>query len=441
MEWNAALGIYMPSFFSITLNFGHHIKNVEDIPEHLKPTFYHEYFHFIQDVTTPYGFHLAWGNMSRVTQSVSYYQKKAQEKANIPIPDPERAVHFKELKLFEAINGDSMLQQPEGVDINVNELQLVSISLELRPEMEPFEEEPSTRFIRLVLRAPNGQLYYFWLGAKAVIECMANLIEEKHFGETHAPRFPYKIVQEFIRFVRPEIGDRKDIMFVLCDLALQTNHPGFYLNSLLVNSRIREEIPENPIEIFCMGFEYFNESGYDVDKTFEHYKNKLQINIGQLFGHQVFQPELRWVNVVIENGFRLRNEVGAFMLDLYNAENPILDVLPKIVDRIGTPDIVNFNFERVFTLPVELRGAEEQIHPVLMTALFQFYKDLLYAEPRCALIELCRNHDDMPVNPKCYEDQWKKTTEKGHVCPLMAFYRALGLENIITGELVNRSET
>ena len=88
--------------------------------------------------------------------------------------------------------------------------------------MEPFEEEPQTRFIRLALKDRDHKTYYYWLGAKAIIEAMAELIKEKHFGPTKAPRFPYRIVQEFIGFVRPELNGRKEIMFVLCDLALQT---------------------------------------------------------------------------------------------------------------------------------------------------------------------------------------------------------------------------
>ena len=441
MELNAALGIYMPSFFSITLNFDHHIENINEIPDNLKPTFYHEYFHYIQDLTTPFGFHFAWGNMSRVIQAVSYFQKTTEKNLELPIPEAERAKLLIEINLFRAINGDNTLVLKEDAqEIDPETLQLSSFSLVLRPEIEPFEPEPTTRFIRLILKDENDENHYYWLGAKAVIETMAEIIQEKHFGPTDSPRFPYRIVQEFINLIRPEINGRKDIMLVLCDLALQTNHPGFFLNDLLVNSTLRIAIPESASQVYDIGFDFFQEHKYNVLGTFQNYKNKLLTNINQLFGHQVFRGELEWLNLIIENGFQLRNDFPTFILDLYNAKDPFLDVFPEIIIRLGTPDIVNYSYDRTFALPVQLRGREEQIHPVLMTALFQFYKDLLNAEPRCSMIELCKTHAEMPVNDKCYNNQWDKINEnEEQVCPLMAFYRAFGLERVLSTENENHN--
>lgn len=427
MELNATLGVYTPSFFSIKLNFGHHMADISAIPELLKPTFYHEYFHFIQDVTIPFGYHFAWGNMSRVRQAVSYFQTKP-DKHSLPIPEPERTEIINQINLFRALNGDVELTiGAEDQDINLDELVLASFSLELRPELTPFEEEPQTRFIRLTLRNDNGKTFYYWLGAVAIVEAMTVLIQEKHFGPANFPRFPYRIVQDFISFIRPEIEERKDIMFVLCDLALQTNHPGYYLNYILVNSSLRDAIPDDALDVYRIGFDFYREHNYNVAETFQHYKDRLQANTNDLFGHQAFRRELEWFNTVIENGFQLRNQFGAFMLDLYNAEDPILNALPEVIQRLGTPDIVNYNYDRVFALPAGLRGQEEAIHPVLMTALYQFYKDLINAQPRCGMVELCRTHAEIPVNEKCYHNQWEKLDE-AHACPLMAFYRAFGLE-------------
>src|SRR5664280_2340035 len=48
-------GYYSPSFFKMGISVFERLDNVELLPDGPKSTFFHEYIHFLQDVSTTYG--------------------------------------------------------------------------------------------------------------------------------------------------------------------------------------------------------------------------------------------------------------------------------------------------------------------------------------------------------------------------------------------------
>ena len=49
-------GSYLPAFLYIQLNENIDFQNFENQPDEVKGTFMHEYCHFLQDVSTTYGY-------------------------------------------------------------------------------------------------------------------------------------------------------------------------------------------------------------------------------------------------------------------------------------------------------------------------------------------------------------------------------------------------
>ena len=138
MEYNSHAGYYSPSLYKISLQTDKPLNDIKQLPPELLSTFFHEYFHFIQDITSVFGISQAWNFYNRIRQMIAYVQNSVKEEIDLPLSkDP----NIKELLDYFEIQKEIIGQW--NIDINgtsLNEIEIKNIGftqLEFTAKHEP----------------------------------------------------------------------------------------------------------------------------------------------------------------------------------------------------------------------------------------------------------------------------------------------------------------
>ena len=408
-------GRYKPAFFSITVNTSHRFDNIANLPKEVQPTFFHEYFHFIQNITTPSGINSSWNSLDQIRRLIGNAQRQTQP-IKLPLTDEDFKQEIKKQNdaLF-ALNSDSRLYKD-----NPDSYQIVNLTLELRPEFDNFSPESRLRFLKLHLKNDEGNEAKFWFGSFAVHESMTYLIQSKFFGEANAPVYPYLSAKKLLQYANSPLANNDEMIFALCDVALLSTTPGkSFWDVLLYVTHSRVEITD-PEQIYELAMNYYSEHGYNIEQSFSKDKDSLLNVISQLYGHEIFQYDLKWLNVIIEEGFQLRSTHPLFMLDLYRGNEAFSGMFYFIFLKLGTPDIINLSGERWISVPGSIKEIETKVSSVFLSVYNEWHELLLKDKKGCGLQQVCRmSEPKMPVDDNCKDSPWLKRNDEP-VCPYAA---------------------
>lgn len=421
MQFDFQRGIYTPSFFSITVNTILDLDKIEELPVEVQATFYHEYFHFIQDLTTVFGLDCCWNSFDRIRQAVYYIQNK-EEVSELPLSGEIADSIRKHKEIQDAILGSKGLDVPD----NPNAYKIKSVSLRRREELGGIFSDGSVRFVELDVESEEGRSKY-WFGALAIMESMTFLIQKKHFPESTAPTYPYKVASEFIEFSSEKLKGNDEFIFSLCDLSLMHPYPGFAFNELMIAIEQSDFTPITAEDIYKFAVNYFDERGYDVWEELERKRDGVLKMLDQLYGHKVFKDDKEWLKNVISYASELRGKAVYMMLDLYRDKTAFSDCWKVVLNKLGTPDVINSDSRRWISVPSSMKELEESVQPVILAAFFQLHELLLKGIKSCGLKAKCKaSLMGMPIDENCDNSPWLKVGQEP-ICPFSGVLQAFGL--------------
>ena len=307
-------GNYLPSY--LLINFAETqepLDNVNLFDEREKRIFFHEYTHFLQDITGGYGHGKIWNNYDRTRQMISQLQQANEPE--IPIALNNATTEHERLlgDVRTNIEGSYFV----AGNIDDNSAKVSGMTFYRSSSFETLKPGSKMDFINLMLEDERGQTANYAFGELAISETMAYLMEIKFFGEGKVVHFPYRACQRLGAYLGTSFTENKEWLFALCDTALLFDYPGFAFYMLLVKAAQQEYSPEKAEDIYCYGIAIMDDLGFHMQVSFQKNKNGAIEVVRKLFSDGIFKDTVDWFVYILEKGYAYRVNDISFMLKLY----------------------------------------------------------------------------------------------------------------------------
>lgn len=387
-------GYYMPSFFYIYtkdyIDFGDFEKN----PPEVKGTFIHEYCHYLQDVSTTFGFINAIYVLQELIKNTSEEDKDQEE------------ILTTNRRNYSLCYGD------RNVDDTI--FHINSVKIESNDELD------------YVLVRYNG-CREFQFGNHCISENMAYLVERRLYNTRERyDEFPYNVCEKICEYEYNEFSENKMWIMALCELALLEIAGGVFFVKALRLMKEKQFIPQNTLDIVKFIDENFN-IGFrgrrdTIEKFLENLYPKTVID---------FQPIKLWILTRYEIGCNFREKCKCFISAALSTEDPgyRFGFWQQIMNRFGGPNVVNGQGELLHGAylngsPVDL---EYILAPMAISQLFDCTGS--YRKKTCPLLEICcRSVEKTCYSEICSSDPRKRIL-KTPLCPIGVFWKIYNIEN------------
>lgn len=415
---NHTLGYYTPGFFKLYIAKLERIDLRNLTPEETA-TFVHEYTHFLQDFTSTIGLH----NIFTIYEWMRLFVTETYKNQEVSVPAPFR---------HEVIEANTILKskafgsKPHPSLDHISSLRNISLKQTIPDEtIRNHPELSSFRTIKADAILPDGTTLPIEIGTLAAMEGMSHLAEGlMGLPVTNSPDYPYNTVRLLADVLCPNTNLSDEILFAICDVALQSSVPGKALYNILTN--IQNGIIKTPRDGYDIYTVYADQfipwSDRSVDSLTSHTKDHL-INLVQPPMGEQYQA---WIENIFNFATSQRQAKPSFLLDEFrNRTN-----YSNIVNTIGTPLMVNavedyrkiaVNFGRTFPLDKDV-----EFFPALNYILQLF----LVGKRECPMQKLCqvsgiKTDNNCITNPPARSD----ISIYPGLCPVGALWKSWNLSS------------
>jgi hypothetical protein len=433
-QLNTLLGFYRPSFFKMQVNHTDDLNNPNVLTDIPSAIYLHEYIHFLQDITTTYGFI----NISTVVDYIKFVNNFTRNGTSrifsvpvIPKSSPNDEVFFN-LKLKKEYVGS--VDDIATATVTTVTKQSKTIALK--------NGDIDLDIVVIDYNDSGGNLHHHHFGSHCIIESMAYMIENSIYPNllTSPPDFPYKSAQkiietEYIAFLHNPLN-----ALALCDVSLGAFNPGEFFFSMLSKMESENYLPPTPEDVYryCSSNVTFNFNGATTLNQLLLSTSSIASNqLCDYFATSIFGDNNIWINYTIATAVNIRMTNPFFMLEIarggkIQSNIPFMNVF-KIV---GTPMVSNLNDDGTFYSPLQTKY---NIKPEYLWAISQIYglyiKSLTNNLKKCELKLWCQAScmsqriNDF-TNTNCYNSPWLRATD-AQLCSFATMWKTWGMENEI----------
>lgn len=422
MPYHFNFGVYEDSYLVIRLNILDSLEKLRELEKVDQALFFHEYTHFLQNITSVFGRNHIWQTYDRIRQLIAFIQNDSSKDLTIPSKMNEAEMQRKLNRITKHNSGQFGL----GGYVNDLTAKIESFKISSDKELDELKPGNGVRFITLQISDENNNTCDYLFGDIAVSETMAFLIESKHFqGEWN--NFPYRSCFLFAKHLGLNLDEKPELMFTICDSCLFSSYPGwmFFENiSRMVNENF---VPENPEDIYEFSFHTARNFYMDVWADLEASKMGINIIIDKLLANEYFKSTGVWLKHILEGGYQARKHNMAFMLQAYREPDLFEGFWKNVVADFGTPHIINRKDERVFSAPIPLKSLEHEIDPIFLLALKQLNQTILSGSTKCELVSICeKSTNGLRVDDRCLNAPWERAKDE-MTCAFGALWANYGL--------------
>lgn len=433
-QLEACNSYYMPSFFRIKVGVYDDFTKMFSIPFGAYSLFFHEYIHFIQDVSTVYGLM----NLHTITYYLHEVASRVGKDVKNGFEVPQHLIYrvgdygFDNFKLRPVYMGNPI--NPKRKKINITDYSIT-----------PHADPAIPTDIVTVTFEDTGTVGSFLFGGNHVCEGMAYmcesyaytpLFEKSGYSPPEADDYPYNICQKLAEKIYPEISHLTVFLVAICDMSLMTYHPGLSYVRLLEHLKETNCLSKYTCDEELMSFIkslYKDGTGFlkgsHVD--FTELQNIVKDLIIKNFKCEEFKGNNGWINVLFERVNMFRTKLPSFVTDLLLFNNGE-DVRKNrcfvyLLSLVGSPLIVNENNEGAISLPIHFSD------PTFMPGLFWTINQVLrvFANERPVPCEL-KNHclrsasaeidPEIKVDERCDTAPWSRCSDE-RLCPFATIWR------------------
>jgi hypothetical protein len=408
---------YRPSFFKMKIDLPIDLSNLNELPDGAFGLYFHEYIHFVQDISTIYGLM----NISTINYYIQFCSHKIYNDKNplfeVPIyivpKEIDRDYGHLNFKLRPIYIGSSIKEKSKNIS-----------SFNYR--FDDFEYEPGLFVTKVLIQFTdnfNNLSRELEFGGNHVTEGMAYLCEQYHYKSIlpDAEAYPYKIIEEIVKIEYPEVLSNKYFLIMICDIALMSYHPGLsFVRLLKFFSLLKIHLSDNLDykDIYKMGMEEIKGSHVAFSDLIEVVRKEIKKN----FKADYFNPIKDWIDTILDRIKVIRDEVPGFVNDIVTFGKPTEnEFFILFMNIIGSPLVLNADDDATISLPNNFTPQEENFNPSIFWALNQILK--VYSRPNktpCELIKFCSNsrlkNPNITVDDNCVHSPWLKTNDK-NLCP------------------------
>lgn len=408
-------GSYNPGFFQIKLSFPFNTNDLSLLSLEDLGTFVHEYIHFLQNTSTPFGLWQAMIYYQSISDFFSYIQR------NLPISKPiEGYILSDEIKRRmdlekEASGYRGFLDVDEDEPLNLS-----------RSIVEVHSKKIER--ISISFKDVQGRSQNIVLGANIIKESMAAMVQEiiNPASKDSHKAIPYHVVSRLSVKYAPNIADDSKKLIAICFISLHTLAPGITLVDYMSYAN------ENPDADIITLFNHFlrdtkvhKNNGQEMtieqlgDDIADAFKNVLQKFI---FGNNSTQ-NLNYLAEIID---RVKISSGMIPLLRLLIENDInISLIQKAVESCGTPIIWNEYGDLSIPNTVNLEDSTEFPDSEVMALITSqaLYKFLANSETSvCPMILFCQSVISPDSKEECYKVPWQ-----GKECLITPLAKSIGL--------------
>ncbi len=408
-------GEYMPAFFEMYLKIDGEI-DLNKLSEKDFSLFFHEYIHFLQDITTTYGLTTCYAYGEYVQSVVNDIYAKGQQIIEVPyIYDDNKD----NIRLSEQIQNltlgewDSYIKTLEDVKVSFDEC-----------ELEFGKEQNLASITTVCIQANENDIISF--GASAIKESIAYIMERYCCKEyERSDDFPYSSAEKVASAIFPDFGQRTLNVLALADCSLMFSNPGHVFVKMLYQFRKKQYNPVKAQDIYSQLKNAKVNTGIKIFDYFEDVANEARKKLKSYYMVPE-HPELHeayheWVDTIIDTALKIRKQTPSYLLDII-ADSPVSTsgLFTEIVNDLGTPMMKNKQKDYYTIKPKGKLGWGVEV----MKSVHQIYKILHDGNLQCSLYPWClrsfQEHPEEKLNPtedKCLHTPWVRASEE-ELCPL-----------------------
>ena len=402
------LGNYESSFFIMNVPTDVDI-DIRNMPDADFAVFFHEYIHFLQDITSFYGYNAIFSHGEYIRKVITDVYKGPKQ-----ITFPFQLIDEKDnVWLNKRITIQSLGDKTEREVFFIKKAHLEYYKLKDNVSLPELQVDAIT---------DNG-LETITVGAYAIRENMAYLMERQctsKYQTSHS--FPYQIVELLADKICPDKLTSLDLI-AICDIALQCSVPGYGLNLFLEAIGRGDLVVNRPEDLY----DFFLSKRVEFLGVEESVPQALITAAYMAMDHLLSYVRIeslnsvyqQWILYTISAGVELRILHPYFFLEMARGErdkkNAILQV---IAEYIGSPQIINKLGKR-FQLATK--------RPICRFEYFEAVKEIEalfeYGVKQCGLLPWCEmSPDGAPVDERCYRSPWSRCNDE-RLCPYGLLWR------------------
>lgn len=410
MERHKLLGYYVPAFFEMHIDTESEDMIINQMPIEDATVLFHEYIHFLQDISSYYG-------LSRIYAYSEYMHKMVNEIYNMPQGDfqiPMPLLHSNDnvklnndlIRLTEGDVGDKATFSITKINISKDELE-ENMHLQAIPSvMLEFSDDDIATF-----------------GAGAISESMAYLLERlcSPNGYKTSPEYPYMAAEKVASFYDEEFAKDKLKILALCDMSLMSSNPGTCFVRVMDSIQKKELSFASPEDIY--DYFYTQTSRVEgketplieaftrlLDTVKQSLKSYLEIE-------KINKAYYTWIDSITNFVIDWRKENRCFLLNMARHNQLFTNnCLGYCIKKIGTPLMSNNNPGCYFKIPIGEEQTENNMDVEYFKAIYQIEALLSKGKVGCDMYDWCRNSPSSTPNDLCKTSPWLKISEKA-LCP------------------------
>lgn len=413
MKLSKDIGFYLPSFFMLQIN------EKEDSPRILT----HELIHFLQDISTTYGLI----NISRTIDEIKELNRlylSGTEKNNILFEQSDEYKINRDIALTVKGIHNGMYKK---FDTNTEVISLNCVETRKIKNDVLYEDIPLYEVSVEVEDTQNNYKDTFVIGAMAIMESMAHIIENHLYGEKQNTKtFPYDIVSMIIEYKYPKLSSSVLAIAELCEASLMYYDPAKILYESLNSMKLEQFQHSSQGDTYRYIIEkyVFDDSGTEVNALTHFFEYPLVTAINQVNDLITISPykEEKLASSWISNAKELRTDSKKNITALcYDGREKLFQTL----EAIGLPLVIDNGEARATTSHMDKKSLF--LYPVMST----FLNCLLNKETKasCELNTYCANNTSiMNYDDSCSSNPWSKIATNKKMCAFLDVKKMWGFE-------------
>lgn len=411
---------YMPAFFHMSLTFPFNDAHMVlyNLSKQNLAYFFHEYIHYIQDLTTYWGLNNAYVYSEFMHEAVNQIYKFPYGNIQMPIKVNRASNNIgANQSLIEECTGDYKDKNPFILDVFMKKKKCC------------FKNSFFNEFEQVYLKLPKGEEIHF--GARAIMESMAYLIEKEIApGGTSVNEYPYKAAESILHTIYPELTTDTLNIIALCDMSLQFSNPAKIFFQTIQEFKLRNYLPQTPEEIY----DYFYEIPcIHMGKKSTLIQGLVEIGITTCerlktyLSSSEFKSFHEMLNQMIGIGLNYRINNRYFILDIVRNGNALYNVpLLNILNELGSPVIKDVT--NTYYMMPSYKSLNNNLQ--FLVAVEQIYKLFTGDLDGCGMYEWCEKSIKLgtKIDDRCIFSPWERCQDK-ILCPYAALWKHWNLSN------------
>lgn len=370
--------------------------------------FFHEYIHYIQDVTTISGYQNLYAFNEYIRYAVNWIYNQSSKQFQVPIT--------------VGISSDNVAANINVREITNGDAETVFCFDIKRVTTNHKATHPINDIREVILESRSGKKRRF--GAIAIKESMAYLFEKTCGKQIKSDDYPYDIVRRLVMRYSAAIANDPVKLIALCDMCLLCSNPAGMMLTFLKKLK-KGEIKINEAEDIVNWFYFQLYESWDGKRvslldSFRELHLQTLNSITSYIKIPVLEKEINgYFRNLMAAALDLRQWDPYFMIRMaregYCLTNPTFH---QLVGTLGYPMLKNLN-DHHFLYRNPLGDASILQY---FSAIAEIIKLFMTGQNTCEMYKWCKESPQSTPNYHCNVSPWKKTSDT-NLCPYALLWK------------------